>query len=662
MNSTVNLGLTLFESDDKFRISQETQSLNKNMKVLDEEIPKRAKTDIIANEFNPVNANGAGSYVVYEGELYILPVGHEANVTWENTSKTKIMLADEVARKYEKPVNGIPAADLATGVIPDVSGKANLSVIAPAFAEATVNVAGSLVTYTDGVIYLLPEGHEAGITWANTVKTATNIAAEVTHVKSDLQGKYTKPANGIPASDIAAGVIPYVTPEMYGAKGDGVTDDSAAISAMFNVNSPVYVMNGNYICDSEIRIQGKNNITITGTGTIYKHSTAENSRLFDFLECENIHVEGITFKSTNNQTPDSPGEHSVRTGALLSNVIAFTIDNSSFISFTKIKFVQIGYCFSFGTWNTTSSVEKYRTHDICMNDITMENCGMGIYCQNICDLSIVDWIFDDMAISPGGYHMFYGSTALKNINLVNLAFNGNEYSDDVILVESADQLTGANGDSNIIVENITAECSHFAATEPNTCMIVKNGIIAMHNHYSEDMVSGNSSILLAYYTENVAPNVIFDTCTIYHVDGTDKPLIAMNDINVNLQFINCDIRLNIGAYSVHYVSFFNCKMSGRRLVNTSLNTNFETNITFKECEVNAQGYSVLFNAKGKLILDNCRFKTNHTRVIHSTEQAGTIYAYNNIVDSSSGTCVFGLDSTYLTNYRDLNNTIYTSSQ
>ena len=186
MNSTENLGLTLFESDDKFRISQETQSLNKNMKVLDEEIPKRAKTDIIAKKFNPENANGAGSYVVYKGELYILPVGHEAEVTWENTSKTKIMLADEVAKKYEKPVNGIPAADLATGVIPDVSGKANLSVIAPAFAEATVNVAGSLVTYTDGVIYLLPEGHEAGITWGNTVKTATNIAAELGGVKSAL--------------------------------------------------------------------------------------------------------------------------------------------------------------------------------------------------------------------------------------------------------------------------------------------------------------------------------------------------------------------------------------------------------------------------------------------------------------------------------------------
>ena len=102
-------------------------------------------------------------------------------------------------------------------------------------------------------------------------------------------------------------------------------------------------------------------------------------------------------------------------------------------------------------------------------------------------------------------------------------------------------------------------------------------------------------------------------------------------------------------------------MTGRRLVNTSLNTNFATNVTFKDCDVVAQGYSVLFNTTGKLILDNCRFKTNHTRVIHSIAQAGTIYAYNNIAESSSGSCVFGLDSTYLTGYRDLNNTVYTNS-
>lgn len=72
--------------------------------------------------------------------------------------------------------------------IPDVSGKANLTVIAPAFDQATANDAGSLVTYTDGVVYVLPDGHTAGTTWANTTKTATNIDTELRLQKTAIQG------------------------------------------------------------------------------------------------------------------------------------------------------------------------------------------------------------------------------------------------------------------------------------------------------------------------------------------------------------------------------------------------------------------------------------------------------------------------------------------
>ena len=504
--------------------------------------------------------------------------------------------------------------------------------------ETGARIATALENMSGGII-----NDDAGVGVHNKTWSANKLETETDNIKDQI-------------------TTLVLTPEMYGAKGDGVTDDSTAILSMFSHYAPTYVFNGNYICNSEIRLQNKKDFTIKGIGTIYKNSTASNSRLFDFLECENIHVEGITIKSKNDKTPDSPGSHSVRTGALLSNVHAFTIDNCTSITLSKVKFIQIGYCFSIGTWNTASSEEKYRVKNICMNDITMEDCGMGIYGEYISDLSINHWIFDDMAISPGGYHMFYGGTCLKNINLTNLAFNGNEYSDDVILVMS-NQQNSANGDSNIIIENITAECSHFAATEPNISMIIKNAIIKMHNHVQENMSTGNSSIILTYYADTTAPNVVFDSCVISHVDGTEKPLIGINEINANLQFINCDIKMMLGEYAIHNVMFNKCRMSGRRLINTAQNTNFASSITFRECEVTAQGYSVIFNTTGKLIIDNCRFKTNHNRIIHSTAQAGSIYAYNNIVDSSytgGGSVVFGLDSTYLTDYRDLNNTIYTS--
>ena len=76
----------------------------------------------------------------------------------------------ECAAKYTKPGTGIPASDIASGVIPDVSG-----------------------------FYTKPAG---GI-------PADDIAAGVI---PDVSGFYTKPAGGIPADDLASGVIPYEAP------------------------------------------------------------------------------------------------------------------------------------------------------------------------------------------------------------------------------------------------------------------------------------------------------------------------------------------------------------------------------------------------------------------------------------------------------------------
>ena len=60
--------------------------------------------------------------------------------------------------------------------------------IAPAFAQGTANAAGALVI-NDGALYILPNGHTAGTTWANTTKIATNLGDELSATKSALYDK-----------------------------------------------------------------------------------------------------------------------------------------------------------------------------------------------------------------------------------------------------------------------------------------------------------------------------------------------------------------------------------------------------------------------------------------------------------------------------------------
>ena len=56
---------------------------------------------------------------------------------------------------------------------------------APEFVQGTANAAGSFVM-NDGVLYLLPDGHTAGTTWANTTKTQANVGGQLSDLKSAL--------------------------------------------------------------------------------------------------------------------------------------------------------------------------------------------------------------------------------------------------------------------------------------------------------------------------------------------------------------------------------------------------------------------------------------------------------------------------------------------
>lgn len=61
----------------------------------------------------------------------------------------------------------------------------------------------------------------------------------------------------------------YVTPEMYGAVGDGVTDDSVAINAILAAGKLLYLPYGkSYLCESDIATPQDGAFTICGFGTL----------------------------------------------------------------------------------------------------------------------------------------------------------------------------------------------------------------------------------------------------------------------------------------------------------------------------------------------------------------------------------------------------------
>lgn len=142
--------------------------------------------------------------------------------------------------------------------------------------------------------------------------------------EADVEAKYTKPETGIPASDLAAGVIPdpedlidddagegdtdkvwsadkshallteihSVSPEKFGAKGDGVTDDSEAVQAAVDAGYDVcfadnktYYLASTVIVDHDCYLHGGRNTvikTVTPSGGVVNTGIrASGTKRFD---------------------------------------------------------------------------------------------------------------------------------------------------------------------------------------------------------------------------------------------------------------------------------------------------------------------------------------------------------------------------------------------
>ena len=149
---------------------------------------------------------------------------------------------------YSKPNGGIPAEDIASGVIPDITGKADKVTGATSGNFAGLDSNGNLV---------------------DSGKKASDFVSP-----SEISGFYTKPAGGIPADDIASGVIPDISGKLD-ATQKGVANGVAELDSSGKVPSaqlPSYVddvING-YYYNSKFYEESTHTTEIAGeSGKIY---------------------------------------------------------------------------------------------------------------------------------------------------------------------------------------------------------------------------------------------------------------------------------------------------------------------------------------------------------------------------------------------------------
>ena len=148
-----------------------------------------SNSDVLAIEVNGVTYKLTGATLATALESigsYVTGVKGNSETNYR-TGDVNITPANIGLGNVDNTSDANKPVSTATQTALDALKTAILANFAGAFVQATAYPAGTYVTYTDGFMYVLPDGHEADVTWANTTKTKVTTGKELSDLKGAVQ-------------------------------------------------------------------------------------------------------------------------------------------------------------------------------------------------------------------------------------------------------------------------------------------------------------------------------------------------------------------------------------------------------------------------------------------------------------------------------------------
>lgn len=191
----------------------------------------------------------------------------------------------------------------------------------------------------------------------------------------------------------------YVTPEMFGAVGDGVEDDTSAIQDAFD-SSKLILLNSTYKISASLNV--KSDSIIIGIGNV--KINGGNHAIFNIANKSNIIISGVHLSSTSVE------------GALNANI---RLVESSNISIDNCSFEK--GCYGINVYNCNNlSIEKCLFSDFLVND-NSGNGGYAILLESTKATKINDCIFNK---NINGKHAIYISVRGDEAGCENTTITG----------------------------------------------------------------------------------------------------------------------------------------------------------------------------------------------------------------------------------------------
>lgn len=477
----------------------------------------------------------------------------------------------------------------------------------------------------------------------------------------------------------------YDTPEMYGAKGDGVTDDTEALAAMFNAGKGCYRLNADYAISERLNVSGH----IFGHGTVRAYNKIRINDAF-FNLTGDLLLEGVSFDCESN-IPFTGSDYPLQFNMILNceendydviidNVKAvngytifvrcyhhngyFRLSNCNFkATLTNNRYT--GYMFNAITSGTTKPLEIYNNY-FEGNGTLVDNFA-GLFFSNITDRQILihDNVFKGVGRDKtGGYQSccIDGYFNVSYLNIHNNIFDNptytvlrlhggyrNTFSNNLITQPAA----GLAGESCILIQDDSSSTGASPVGVDNI-NILNNVFVGAGQRFWNliQLTSTNSNNNGSITNVNVNGNY----CNVYYtrlatIDGSVKSMTIANNTFRNglggLTFINtgvafssaCEFNIHSNYFRVGGGSAIVCESAmgnARMLVTSNMFRTYgyawtcaDTTITLTYAIKNTIDGSQGFN-NVNTVGDNMLFVTNTAQAI-----VGAVRSFANYVNGSA---------------------------
>lgn len=349
----------------------------------------------------------------------------------------------------------------------------------------------------------------------------------------------------------------YVTPEMYGAVGDNLADDSDALQKAFNDGRDVVFLN-NYYVTKTIEIKGKSYLKVYGNNhTIRAESKtptlSDRSVRYVFLitKCHHISFEDLTIQSSADQDLIA-----IKVNQLKQPIIYTNHFKSSNIQGFKVQLTDNLLIRNYTSLNLHDDISLQECKNVKIDNWYSNNSLTGFYTSQVKDVSVSNFkIVSDPNNTIEYFHAFYLCHETENVYISNGEAIFENKWENVQNVESMDGgqpaavaqrtplFTIHTAENNIRQKHIYVDNVKFTAQRIiNVTKMINTPVFSnciFTTYYPEDALSvhsrGNGQITLSW-------NTTFNDC-IFHLGGRDRGFETSNEAGNDYTILLNDCQL-----------------------------------------------------------------------------------------------------------------------